>query len=250
MYITGPLAGATSFNMMQKNTLLYKILRPIKKSLNWLILPDSAAIIKGEQEKIRRHVCAGLDNVELALDIGCGNRPVCRFKKVISMDFDNYPNLDVLGDALRIPFADGAFDLVWLGGVLEHIQDPRQAIKEIHRVLKKGGYLYAEVPFFQRVHAAPADFQRFTIVGLTELCSPFSKLESGVIAGPSCAFSHILRQYLALCLSFNNRHAHHFFYYYVLGWVTFPIKFLDLILSRYKGADTMAFAFYYLGKKI
>ena len=39
----------------------------------------------------------------------------------------------------RLPFADGAFDLVCSAWVLEHVDMPRGFVREIHRVLAAGG---------------------------------------------------------------------------------------------------------------
>jgi 2-polyprenyl-6-hydroxyphenyl methylase/3-demethylubiquinone-9 3-methyltransferase len=47
----------------------------------------------------------------------------------------------VRGDALRLPFADGAFDVVVAGEVLEHVTDHERAIVEACRVLRIGGTL-------------------------------------------------------------------------------------------------------------
>ncbi len=40
----------------------------------------------------------------------------------------------------RLPFPDSAFDVVFSHEVLEHVQDDRQACREIARVLRPGGY--------------------------------------------------------------------------------------------------------------
>jgi SAM-dependent methyltransferase len=52
----------------------------------------------------------------------------------------------VRGDALRLPFADGAFDAVVCSEVLEHLQDVAAALAEMTRVLRPGGRLAVTVP--------------------------------------------------------------------------------------------------------
>ncbi len=45
----------------------------------------------------------------------------------------------LVADAERLPFADGAFDLVYSYGVLHHTPDTRRALDEARRVLAPGG---------------------------------------------------------------------------------------------------------------
>ena len=52
----------------------------------------------------------------------------------------------VHGDALRLPFADGAFDRVIASEVLEHIPDDETAMAELARVLRPGGTMAVTVP--------------------------------------------------------------------------------------------------------
>ena len=52
----------------------------------------------------------------------------------------------VQGDALALPFADGAFDHVICSEVLEHIPDDLGAMRELARVLKGGGTMAVTVP--------------------------------------------------------------------------------------------------------
>jgi ubiquinone/menaquinone biosynthesis C-methylase UbiE len=50
------------------------------------------------------------------------------------------------GDAMRLPYADGSFDVVTCIGSLEHYPDSERGLAEISRVLKKGGRAYVYVP--------------------------------------------------------------------------------------------------------
>lgn len=96
------------------------------------------------------------------LDVGCGtgaNGPALaaggRF--VVGLDASAVPlglagtgerghAARLRGDALRLPFADGAFDLVVALDVLEHLDDDRDAARELRRVLRPGGALIVFVP--------------------------------------------------------------------------------------------------------
>jgi len=49
-------------------------------------------------------------------------------------------------DIRELPFADGSFDIVYTMGTIEHIDEYRQAIGEVQRVLKPGGRAVVGVP--------------------------------------------------------------------------------------------------------
>jgi SAM-dependent methyltransferase len=65
----------------------------------------------------------------------------------------------VNGDALALPFPDGAFDRVVAAEVLEHIPPDAAAVAELARVLRPGGTMAVTVPrwFPERVCWALAD---------------------------------------------------------------------------------------------
>lgn len=44
-------------------------------------------------------------------------------------------------DASNLPYLDNEFDIVMTAHVLEHLPNPKKALKELKRVLKPGGYL-------------------------------------------------------------------------------------------------------------
>ena len=57
-------------------------------------------------------------------------------------------SLPTQADALALPFADHAFDAVFIFDVLEHIDGDDLVLKEIHRVLTPEGRLLITVPAF------------------------------------------------------------------------------------------------------
>src|SRR5207245_2589090 len=49
-----------------------------------------------------------------------------------------------VGDATRIAADDATYDAVFDFGIIHHVPQWRDALREIHRVLKPGGRFYAE----------------------------------------------------------------------------------------------------------
>jgi len=103
--------------------------------------------------------------------------------------FDIYvsDHTHLIADAHQVPFADATFDAVLIQAVLEHVLEPGLVVKEIWRVLKGNGLVYAETPFMQQVHEGAYDFTRFTESGHRWLFRDFSLIDSGVVAGPGYA---------------------------------------------------------------
>lgn len=49
-------------------------------------------------------------------------------------------------DSNKIPFPDREFEVVYLMQVLEHLRDPHEIMRELHRILADDGYIYLAVP--------------------------------------------------------------------------------------------------------
>jgi ubiquinone/menaquinone biosynthesis C-methylase UbiE len=81
------------------------------------------------------------------------------------------------GDATRLPFADGEFDVVTMLDVLEHVENDGAAVREIYRVLAPGGAFVLSVPAYQHLWSAHDTalhhFRRYEYSGLKKV------LESG-----------------------------------------------------------------------
>ena len=81
----------------------------------------------------------GIDSVENVVKAARKNAKSAGFAKRIKV---------VKGDALRMPFKDESFDIVFSLGLLEHFENPQELLLEKKRVLKKGGFVVAVVPNF------------------------------------------------------------------------------------------------------
>lgn len=104
-----------------------------------------------------------LQGSESVLDVGCGNAFLINKIKL------NYPKIEivgidiikdqmvsivkkgedfslVLGDAMKLPFADNSFDRVTCTAVLQYLPNPLSAIQETYRIVKDRGIVVFDVP--------------------------------------------------------------------------------------------------------
>ncbi len=180
------------------------------------------------------------------LDLGSGTHR--RAPNVINLEIESTPMVDVVADGHSLPFADSVFDAVVSEAVLEHVSAPQQVVTEMYRVLKPGGYVCAAVPFLQGYHASPHDYQRWTTTGFVTLFSQFREVESGACAGPTAAVHWILREYIGLVCSFGSLLVAKAISLLV-GWLTFPLVWLDFLLLLHPHSHILASAVYFVGRK-
>lgn len=74
----------------------------------------------------------------------------------------DYPDFDICAAA----GADNAYDYIALEQVLEHVEYPYRAARNVYRMLKPGGYFLVTLPFMIRIHTHPIDCSRWTPTGL------------------------------------------------------------------------------------
>lgn len=107
------------------------------------------------------------------LDVGCGSKPYRPYFEpyavaYVGVDIGN-PAADIEGSVEALPVDDGSFDLVLCTQVLEHVEDPAQAVRELHRVTTTGGRVLASTHGVQVYHPSPTDYWRWTHMGLERL---------------------------------------------------------------------------------
>lgn len=86
----------------------------------------------------------------------------------VSLDVNNRNSeLDIIGDIQDMKaIPDASFDTVYSSAVLEHVPKPWEALSEIYRVLRGGGYAIISVPHLSGLHEEPNDFYRYTPYGM------------------------------------------------------------------------------------
>lgn len=141
----------------------------IRKAIAKFIINPSRQYLDDFARQAALSVPAGA----LVLDAGAGTSPYKHhFSHATyeSADFcgveKKYGDVTYVCDLTSIPVEDGRYDLVFCSQALEHHPEPRDAVREFHRILKPGGALWLSAPFFYPEHEAPYDFYRYTRYGV------------------------------------------------------------------------------------
>jgi ubiquinone/menaquinone biosynthesis C-methylase UbiE len=134
------------------------------------------------------------------IDIGCLNSPVCvEGKKKYpesefwALDFaeeviedlkSKYKGINyVVADFNKTGLKDNYFDYIVAGEVLERTEDPELFLKEMFRILKKGGTLALSTPLEEEITEMSVSYEHlwgFTIEDIENLLSKYGKVETFV----------------------------------------------------------------------
>jgi hypothetical protein len=118
------------------------------------------------------------------LNIGAGGeiKNIIRknFKKVFEIDIDSKRNPDQIIDLCNDRFSKIIRykpNLVCIFEVLEHTTNPLKAVNNIYKIINKGDFVLASVPFIFHIHDEPHDYFRFTKFGLKLLFKDFANVK-------------------------------------------------------------------------
>lgn len=133
---------------------------------------EGFTLMRLHKEKIGKKL-SGIDNMEQAIKLGKKLHPQFKIEK---------------GDIYKLPYKDNSFDLVLCMEVLEHLENPVAALKELKRVSKK--YVLLSVPneplftiqrFFRgqnikKLGSHPEHIQHWSTTSFKKLVSQFFHL--------------------------------------------------------------------------
>ncbi len=114
----------------------------------------------------------------IVIDVGCGQKPFRNIiekhaLKYIGMEYEKtlhgFRCVDLVGNAMILPFKNSSADFIVSFQVMEHIPEPEKFLIELLRVLKPESHLLIMTPFIWGEHEVPHDYYRFTRYGLKYL---------------------------------------------------------------------------------
>lgn len=182
------------------------------------------------------------------LIINLGSGPTQLSGRITNVDIYPYKNVDIIADVHNLPFKSNSIGGVISVAMLEHVENPKVVVDEMHRVLMPEGYVYSIVPFIFGYHSAPADYYRWTREGIKSLFHDFTETEIGVYSGPTSSMLIILQEWLAMLLSFRSRVLYQLLYVFFMILLT-PFKLIDFYLHKHPEAHKTAATLYFIGKK-
>ena len=144
----------------------------LKRVLKRIFLPSSP----DERSFLEQHLShfAKKNSKKLILDVGAGE---CQYAYLFTEknkyetcdlkdSFHTGIEYDIVSSVYEIPRKNSSYDIVLMLQVLEHIEEPVRALKEINRILKEEGVLFLSVPQAAGDHFEPYHYFNYTQYGL------------------------------------------------------------------------------------
>lgn len=125
------------------------------------------------------------------LDVGCGPGRYFTYlgyshvtlhgveisESAVNICKQQYPLAAVIQHNINngLPYVSDAFNIVYMGEVLEHVDNPQQVVNEGKRILKPGGLLVVNVPF-ENMIPCPEHVWYFSELDIRRMVSTFSQV--------------------------------------------------------------------------
>lgn len=176
---------------------------------------------------------------ESDLCIAVGGGPSRAHPFLVNLNVEAFENVEVVADAHRLPYADRSVDAIQCEAVLEHLEDPGRAVREMFRVLRPGGEVYCVTPFLQAFHGYPNNYFNPTREGhrLYFIRSGFEIETAGVCVGPSWMISSLMVEYVSMLVPIRGLRGAAVIAARVL---LLPVRFLDRLVNRSERAHVLA----------
>ncbi|HUE76472.1 MAG TPA: class I SAM-dependent methyltransferase [Longimicrobiales bacterium] len=206
-------------------------------------------LLQDHRSKAVREAFAGLFESlpDDALCISVGGGPLRSHPLLTNLNLGPFPNVDVVADAHRLPYADACVRVIYSEAVFEHLYDPATAASEINRVLRPGGKAMIHTPFLQAYHGYPHHYQNFTLTGHQRLfeSAGLRVMEAGAGVGPVFTIVNLISVFLR---EYTPRPLNHVLRisWTALGTLLVP---LDRILGARSNAHVLASTTYVVVEK-
>jgi SAM-dependent methyltransferase len=175
---------------------------PAASSSTWVIRNALARWLQAQAAELRSGPKVRI------LDVGCGVKPYYPWfadvaSEYVGLDVVDNPVAELLGSVEALPVDDERFDVILCTQVLEHCNDPAQAVRELRRVTRPGGRVLASTHGVQVYHPSPVDYWRWTHEGLHRLFSTSAEWGSITVepaAGTASGLAMLLATFVEISL--------------------------------------------------
>ncbi|MHC4661178.1 MAG: methyltransferase domain-containing protein [Planctomycetota bacterium] len=106
-------------------------------------------------------------------------RPIFPGKEFVGCDILEGPGVDMILDLHKIDLPSESVGTVLILDTLEHVEFPRKAIEEVHRIIRPGGIIAISSTMNMPIHDYPSDYWRFTPEAFKSLLSVFANSAVG-----------------------------------------------------------------------
>jgi SAM-dependent methyltransferase len=233
--------GATFWKRIPKNIANSK--RSNIRPHNWLV----HRIHDEQLDRLLKQYAKGI-----LADIGCGEKPYSELTRELVIShigvdhnetFHDHSKIDVFATAYDTTLNDASVDTILCTAVLEHLERPGDAIREMYRILKPGGYVILSAPLFWHLHEEPRDFYRYTKYGLDFLFTNAGFEIKEVI--PLSGFIVTFCQELCYFLEHLKQRP----FSRLISFIQFNIQWLAYILRKWDKTNDFTWMYLVVGRK-